>query len=69
MFDAVYGHGETALVAAAREAGCTVLDGSGMLVAQAVATVLTVCDLADVEVKLEEAELFDIMAQAAEFDC
>lgn len=69
VFDAVYGHGETALVAAAREAGCTVLDGSGMLVAQAVATVLTVCDLADVEVKLEEAELFDIMAQAAEFDC
>ena len=51
VFDAVYGHGETALVRAAREAGCTVHDGAGMLVAQAVATVHAVCDLAEVDVR------------------
>ena len=69
VFDAVYGHGATALLAAAREAGCTVFDGAGMLVAQAVATVLTVCDLAGVDVPLDEDELFDLMAQAAGFSC
>ena len=68
VFDAVYGHGETALVRAAREAGCTVHDGAGMLVAQAVATVHAVCDLAEVDVALSDDELFALMAEAAGFD-
>lgn len=68
VFDAVYGHGETALVRAAREAGCTVHDGAGMLVAQAVSTVRTVCDLAEIEVSLSDDELFSLMAEAAGFD-
>ncbi len=68
VFDAVYGHGETALVRAAREAGCTVHDGAGMLVAQAVATVHAVCDLAEADVALADDELFALMAEAAGFD-
>lgn len=68
VFDAVYGHGLTALVRAAREAGCAVHDGGGMLVAQAVATVLILCGIEGVEVPLSEGELFDIMAGAAQFD-
>lgn len=68
VFDAVYGHGETALVRAAREAGCTMHDGAGMLVAQAVATVHAVCDLAEADVALADDELFALMAEAAGFD-
>lgn len=68
VFDAVYGHGETAFVRAARDAGCTVYDGAGMLVAQAVASVHIVCDLAEVEVSLTDDELFDVMAEAAGFN-
>ncbi len=67
VFDAVYGHGETALISAARKAGCKTHDGAGMLVAQAVATMFTVCDLSGVEVSIEEDEAFEIMAQAAQF--
>ena len=51
-----------------REAGCTVHDGAGMLVAQAVATVHAVCDLAEVDVALSDDELFALMAEAAGFD-
>lgn len=68
VFDAVYGHGETAFMRAARAAGCTAYDGAGMLVAQAVATVHIVCDLAGVEVSLTDDELFDVMAKAAGFN-
>ncbi|WP_080799581.1 shikimate dehydrogenase family protein [Arabiibacter massiliensis] len=68
VFDAVYGHGETALLRGAREAGCTVLDGSGMLVGQAVATVNILCDLAEAEQPLADDELFALMAEAAAFD-
>lgn len=68
VFDAVYGHGETALVRAAREAGCTAHDGAGMLVAQAVSTMHVVCDLAEVEIDLSDDELFELMADAAGFD-
>ncbi len=68
VFDAVYGHGETALVRGAREAGCTAFDGAGMLVGQAVATVGIVCDLAEVEVSASHDELFSLMAEAAGFD-
>lgn len=69
VFDAVYGHGETALVRAAHEAGCAAYDGAGMLVAQAVATVRIVADLAEADVALSDDELFDLMAEAAGFDC
>ena len=67
-FDVVYGHGETAFVAGARAAGCEVFDGAGMLVAQAVASVQTVCDLVGADVDLEAFDLFDIMAEAADFN-
>ncbi len=66
-FDVVYGHGETAFVAGARDAGCTAVDGAGMLVAQAVASVRIVCDIADVEVDLDAVDLFAVMADAAGF--
>lgn len=67
VFDAVYGHGETALVQAAREAGCTVYDGAGMLVAQAVATVRTLMDIEGMMVHMTTDELFDVMSDAAGF--
>lgn len=68
VFDAVYGHGETALVAGARAAGCIVYDGAGMLVAQAVASVQAVVDIAGVDVDLESIDLFSFMAEAAGFE-
>lgn len=68
VFDAVYGHGETALVAGARAAGCVVYDGAGMLVAQAVASVQAVVDIAGVDVDLESIDLFSFMAEAAGFE-
>lgn len=68
VFDVVYGHGPTALVTAAREAGCAACDGAGMLVAQAVATVGIVCDIAEVPLMLSFNELFDTMALAAGFE-
>jgi shikimate dehydrogenase len=39
VFDAVYGHGETALIRGAREVGATALDGLGMLIEQAALTI------------------------------
>lgn len=68
VFDAVYGHGETALVAAAKAAGCTTYDGAGMLVAQAAVTVQTFCDINEIELTYTEEELFDYMAKAARFN-
>lgn len=67
VFDVVYGHGETALIRAARAAGCAAHDGAGMLVGQAVASVRIVCDLAEMDVPLSNDELFSIMANAASF--
>lgn len=68
VLDVVYGHGTTALVAAARAAGCEVRDGAGMLVAQAVATFNIVCEVAGVDAACGFDELFDTMAAAAGFD-
>ena len=68
VMDVVYGHGETALARAARQAGCRFIDGSGMLVGQAVATAEIVCDIAGVDLSLSSDELFSLMAQAAQFD-
>ena len=69
VFDVVYGHGETALARAARAAGCTFLDGAGMLVGQAVVTVGILRDIAGEEaLDIPEDELFRLMAQAAELE-
>ncbi|MEF9875433.1 shikimate dehydrogenase family protein [Gordonibacter sp.] len=68
VFDAVYGHGETALVVGARTAGCMVHDGAGMLVAQAVSSVQAVIDIAGADVDLEGIDLFSLMAEAAGFE-
>lgn len=72
-FDAVYGHGETAFLRGAREAGCTVYDGAGMLVAQAVAALRIVCDISEAPIAssaahLSDDDLFSLMAEAAGFD-
>lgn len=67
VFDVVYGHGDTALMAAAREAGCAAYDGTGMLVAQAVETVHDIVGWLDVPADLTDVDLFSVMAQAAGF--
>lgn len=64
VLDVVYGHGETALLAAAHEKGCMAFDGEGMLVAQAVETVR---DIAAATGRFEippTLDLFDVMARA-----
>lgn len=68
VFDVVYGHGETALVAAARERGCRVFDGSGMLVAQAVETLRFFASVTEAFSIPAHADMFAIMAEAAGFD-
>lgn len=67
VFDTVYGHGQTALLEAARAAGAAAYDGRGMLVAQAVASAGIVCDVNDVRIPFTSGEMFDMMAQAAGF--
>lgn len=68
VFDVVYGHGETALARAAREAGCTFFDGAGMLVGQAVVTVGILRDITgEAALDIPEDDLFAIMAHAAGF--
>lgn len=69
VFDVVYGHGETALAAAARAAGCAFFDGRGMLVGQAVITFEIVRDICELDCDLSSDELFSTMAAAAGFDC
>lgn len=68
VFDVVYGHGETALVAGARAAGCDVYDGSGMLVAQAVETLRFVAETTQVFDIPAHLDLFSVMAKAADFN-
>lgn len=68
VFDTVYGHGETALLRAARQAGARAIDGRGMLVAQAVETAGIVCDVCEVPIPFSDDELFGMMAGAAGFD-
>ncbi|MEE0845712.1 MAG: shikimate dehydrogenase [Eggerthellaceae bacterium] len=66
-FDCVYGHGETAFLAAARKAGCRAYDGAGMLVGQAVETVRIVTQAMRMPLPLSDDAMFDIMADAAGF--
>ena len=71
VFDVVYGHGETALAAAAREAGCAFLNGEGMLVGQAVlgAEKFLAAGGALPEGDLDFDRAFRTMARAAGFTC
>lgn len=69
VLDVVYGHGETALAAAAKQAGCAFSNGRGMLVGQAVVTFEIVRDIYGLDCGLSSDELFSIMAAAAGFDC
>ncbi len=67
IMDVVYGHGMTALLAEASARGAKTLDGSSMLVGQAVATLGIVLDIAGVSCELSTEELFEIMSAAAGF--
>lgn len=67
VFDVVYGHGETALLHAARLVGCQAFDGAGMLVAQAVETVKDIADTTGEFAIPGNIDLFEIMAGAAGF--
>lgn len=69
VFDVVYRQEPTALITAARAQGCQAYDGSGMLVAQAIATDRIFFDIAEVTVDMSDIEMFDIMAHAAGFEC
>lgn len=67
VFDVVYGHGTTQLVADARKAGCSALDGAGMLVAQAVETMQDIADVTGAFSIPAHVDLFAVMADAAGF--
>lgn len=68
VMDTVYGHGDTALLQAARTAGCRAFDGAGMLVSQGALTATILCEIENVSDVPSYDELFDIMATAAGFD-
>lgn len=68
VFDVVYGHGETSLLRDARSVGCTSLDGSGMLVAQAVEAVRFFAKTTEAFSIPAHLDLFSVMADAAGFD-
>ena len=67
IFDVVYAHGVTALVAGARARGARVFDGEGMLVSQAVATVHDIASTLELDVDFDSIDLFSVMAAAAGF--
>lgn len=68
VMDVVYGHGETALIGGACKAGCKTYDGSGMLVAQAVKTVIMLTEIEGLDMNLDFNDLFALMAEAAGFN-
>lgn len=64
LFDVVYGHGETALTRAWRDAGGRAVDGTGMLLHQAVLQI-RVFLTGDVDEPLpDEADVVDVMRRA-----
>lgn len=69
VFDVVYGHGESHFLHETRARGCRAFDGSGMLVAQAVATAKVFFEIAGIDFTLSDSETFSIMADAADFEC
>lgn len=68
VMDTVYGHGETALISAAKAVGCRAFDGAGMLVSQAAISATTVCEVSGIDLRADYDELFEIMADAAGFE-
>ena len=54
-------------MAGARQRGARALDGQGMLVAQAVASLRLVCAAAEVALPASFDELFGVMAEGAGF--
>ena len=69
VFDVVYGHGESHFLYEANMRGCQTFDGAGMLVAQAVATDKVFFEIAEIDYRLSDSEMFSIMAAAAGFEC
>ncbi len=65
VMDTVYGHGETALIKAANDAGCKAFDGAGMLVSQAAITATIVCEIKGIDMPYSYDELFELMYAAA----
>lgn len=65
--DVVYGHGDTALLQAAKAAGARTFDGAGMLVAQAVDTAQIFFDVNGIDCALTRSQMFSLMANAAGF--
>lgn len=68
VFDVVYGFGPTALTTEAEDQGARVFDGSGMLVAQAVASAQAFFTVADIDPDISEEEMTTLMAAAAGFN-
>lgn len=69
VFDVVYGHGDSRLLAAAEQAGCQVLDGGGMVVAQAVENAAMLLSAQQVDNAFSWTEMFALMSEAAQLTC
>lgn len=67
VMDTVYGHGETAILKAAKVVGCAAFDGAGMLVSQAALSAGIVFEVQEAHVEQGYDQLFDIMAKGAGF--
>ncbi len=64
LFDVVYGHGETALTRAWRDAGALTMDGTGMLLHQAILQIRIFLS-GDVDASLpDELDVVDVMRRA-----
>lgn len=63
VVDTVYGHGETTLLAAARERGCVAFDGGGMLVGQAAVAFPLVLSAAGLPCARSAQDFFAIMEE------
>lgn len=68
VMDVVYGHGETALISEAKQAGANTYNGSGMLVCQAIDTAEILFDIFHVANPLSRCEMYELMRTAAGFD-
>ncbi|MBR2790996.1 MAG: shikimate dehydrogenase [Eggerthellaceae bacterium] len=64
VLDTVYGHGESALIAAAKEKGCRTFDGTGMLVLQAAVSLQTVLTVRKDEPAMSFAAAYAAMTAA-----
>ena len=64
VMDVVYGHGETALIKAAKEKGCRTFDGKGMLLLQAAVSLQTVFTARKDDVDLPFATSYNAMSAA-----